>query len=100
MKVAIATVQVPFVRGGGEILAEGLRDAIAQAGHEVEIVTAPFRFSPPAAVRRSIEYWRGERLDSFDVGKVDRVIYLKFPAYYAEAGDASLWLLHQHRAFY
>ena len=100
MKVVIATVQVPFIRGGAELLAEGLRDAIALAGHEVEIVSAPFRFSPATSLRESVEYWLRERMDAFDAGRVDRVIFLKFPAYYADASDASLWLLHQHRGFY
>ena len=100
MKVAIATVQVPFVRGGGELLAEGLRDAMRGAGHVAEIVTAPFRFAPIEGVRRSIAHWRCERLDVFDAGAVDRIVHLKFPCYYAEGAPSALWLLHQHRAFY
>ena len=38
MTILIATVQVPFIRGGAEIHAEGLRDALRDAGHETEIL--------------------------------------------------------------
>ena len=38
MRVLIATVQVPFVRGGAEVLAEGLLEAVTRAGHEAEVV--------------------------------------------------------------
>ena len=31
MRILIATVQVPFIRGGAEIHAEGLRDALRRA---------------------------------------------------------------------
>src|SRR5688572_21807257 len=100
MRVAITTVQVPFVRGGGELLAEGLRDAVREAGHDVEIVDMPFRFGPLAMLERSMAHWRDESVEWWDMGRVDRAIHLKFPAYYAKHPDASLWLLHQHRAFY
>ena len=43
MKIAIATVQVPFVRGGGEIIAEQLKINLLKHGHEAEIVTIPFK---------------------------------------------------------
>lgn len=100
MNILIATVQVPFVRGGGELLAEGLKAAIARHGHRVDILTAPFRFSPSNEVEKSMEWWAEQQLSSFCAGSVDRVIYLKFPCYYASHGNAVLWLLHQHRAYY
>ena len=43
MRILIATVQVPFVRGGAEMHAEGLRDAFRMAGHDTEIVAIPFK---------------------------------------------------------
>ena len=48
MRIIVATVQVPFVRGGAEIQAEGLRDALRAAGHEAEIVAVPFKWRHPA----------------------------------------------------
>ena len=44
MRILIATVQVPFIRGGAEIHAEGLRDALRNAGHEAEILAIPFKW--------------------------------------------------------
>ncbi len=100
MNVLIATVQVPFVRGGGELLAEGLKAAIARHGHRVDILTAPFRFSPAADIHNTMEWWASQDLSAYCAGKVDRVIYLKFPCYLATNANAVLWLLHQHRAYY
>src|SRR5216684_3698864 len=42
MRILIATVQVPFIRGGAEVHGEGLRDALRAAGHEVEIIGLRF----------------------------------------------------------
>jgi len=53
MRVAIATVQVPFIRGGAEILAEGLLQALQAAGQSVDLITMPFRFAPVDEVQRS-----------------------------------------------
>ena len=50
MRIAIATVQVPFISGGAEALALGLSAGCKLAGHEVEIVTMPSRFSPESEV--------------------------------------------------
>lgn len=100
MNLLIATVQVPFVRGGGEMLAEGLQAALVRQGHRAEILTAPFRFSPSAEVQKTMQWWAGQDLSAFCAGSVDRVIYLKFPCYYARHPNAALWLLHQHRSYY
>lgn len=101
MRVVIATVQVPFIRGGGEMLAEGLRDAVRAAGHDADIVTQPFRFGPLSEIRGSMEVWANTRLDAWDAGPADRVIHLKFPCWLADdGGRGALWLLHQHRTFY
>jgi len=46
MRIAIATVQVPFVRGGAEVLTEMLRDELIKRGHKAEIVAIPFKWYP------------------------------------------------------
>ena len=38
MRILITTVQVPFVRGGAEVLAESLCERLVGAGHQAEIV--------------------------------------------------------------
>ena len=100
MRILIATVQVPFIRGGGEMLAEGLETALLAAGHEAEIVRLPFKWYPP---ERILEQTLATRL--FDVSAssgraVDRVIGLRFPAYLLPHPDKVMWILHQYRAAY
>ena len=50
MRVLIATAQVPFVRGGAEMHAEGLQAALTAAGHQVEQVRLPFKWYPPERI--------------------------------------------------
>ncbi|HYC36884.1 MAG TPA: glycosyltransferase family 4 protein [Usitatibacter sp.] len=100
MRVAIASVQVPYLAGGAEALAEGLRTAVAARGHPVELVTLPFRFFPPAEVERSMRVWAEEDFTRLNLYEPDRVICLKFPAYGMRHPSKSLWLCHQHRSAY
>lgn len=100
MRVAVATVQVPFISGGAELMTQGLCDALRQAGHSVELVSMPFRFGPPSAVRRNMAAWSDEDFDRFDCGPIDEVIALKFPAIYLRHHSKRVWLMHQHRSVY
>lgn len=100
MRLAIATVQVPYLAGGAEALAEGLRSAIAARGHPVEIVTLPFRFFPPLEVERAMATWEGEDFTRLNLYEPDRVICLKFPAYGLAHPSKASWLCHQHRSSY
>jgi glycosyltransferase involved in cell wall biosynthesis len=100
MRVLIATVQVPFIRGGAEIHAEGLRDALVQAGHEAEILAIPFKWYPPEKILDHMLACR--LLDVTEVAgtRVDRLIGLRFPAYLIPHPNKVLWILHQHRTAY
>lgn len=100
MKIAIANTQVPFVQGGAESLAVNLKKALCDEGFVVDIITAPFKFGPPAEIHKSMEFWSNNNFSSFDAGKVDQVVCLKFPTYGLEHPLKSLWLLHQHRPVY
>jgi glycosyltransferase involved in cell wall biosynthesis len=100
MRIAIATVQVPFVRGGAEEHAEGLRRALREAGHEAELVTVPFKWYPPEAIPQQILACRLLDLSESMGTRIDRVIGLKFPAYLVPHSDKVLWILHQHRSAY
>ena len=42
MRIAVCAPQVPFVRGGAELMAEDLVAALRDRGHETELVTLPF----------------------------------------------------------
>jgi glycosyltransferase involved in cell wall biosynthesis len=100
MRILIATVQVPFIRGGAEVHAEGLRDALVAAGHETEILAIPFKWYPPEKILDHILACR--LLDVSEVAgtRVDRLIGLRFPAYLIPHPNKVLWILHQHRTAY
>jgi len=66
----------------------------------VDIVALPFKWYPP---KRIIDCMLGSRLvDLTEVNglPIDRVIALKFPAYFVAHPHKALWLLHQHRQAY
>lgn len=96
MRIAVVTVQVPFVRGGAEVLADGLCAALRRAGHEVELIALPFAPHSTEALLDSIASCRLIDLGPF----YDRVIALKFPAYLVRHPAKSLWLIHQHHGAY
>src|SRR5438270_5136756 len=100
MRVLIATVQVPFVRGGAELLAEGLRDALQRAGHQAEIASIPFKWYPPDRILDAMLAARLVDVTESCGSAIDTVIGLKFPAYYMQHPRKTLWVLHQYRAAY
>jgi len=100
MKVAIATVQVPFITGGAEVLANALKDQLLRRGHEVDIVTLPFKWYPPGQILKCMLMARLTDLTDVNGQRIDRVIAMKFPAYYISHPHKALWLMHQHRQAY
>lgn len=100
MRVVIATVQVPFVRGGAEMHAEGLQAALTAAGHQVELVALPFKWYPPERILDQILAARLFDLTESSGTTIDRVIGLRFPAYLLPHPNKVLWILHQYRAAY
>ena len=100
MKVAIATVQVPFTTGGAEIHANSLKLALQARKVEADIVSIPFKWYPPSCLLDVMLMARLMDLTQVNGIPIDRVITLKFPAYYVEHGNKVGWLLHQHRQAY
>jgi len=100
MRVLIATTQVPFVRGGAEIHAEGLLQALRSEGHEAELIAIPFKWYPPERITEAMLACRLLDLTESAGTRVDRVIGLKFPAYLFRHPSKVLWILHQHRSAY
>lgn len=95
MRVAVVNNQAPFVRGGAELLAQWLGEKLREYGHESEVVRLPFSWNPP---ERIVDHMLAARL--VRLPNVDRVIALKFPAYYVPHENKVLWLLHQFRQAY
>lgn len=100
MRILIATTHVPFIRGGAEVHAEGLRDALIAAGHEAEIVAVPFKWYPPEKILDHMLACRLLDLTEVMGTRVDLLIGLKFPAYLIPHSRKVLWILHQFRTAY
>lgn len=100
MRILIVTTQVPFIRGGAELHAEGLQRALTAAGHEAEIVAIPFKWYPPEKVLDHMLACRLIDLTEVAGTRVDLLIGLKFPAYLVSHPNKVIWILHQHRTAY
>ena len=97
MKILISTVQAPFIKGGAELLASNLKNALLKAGHETEIVSIAFMDNPNEMIVDHILASRLYDINYTWAGKIDLNIGLKFPAYYMPHDNKVLWVLHQHR---
>lgn len=100
LNILICTSQVPFTTGGGEAHVEGLRQALIEAGHNVEVAALPFKWYPPTEIMRGALAWRLLDLTSANGKPIDLVIGMKFPAYLVEHENKVLWVMHQYRAAY
>src|SRR6478735_368672 len=100
MRVAVCAPQVPFVRGGAELMAEDLVGALRARGHEAELVTIPFKWYPGSRVLDQAFLWRLADLTESDGRPIDRVIATKFPAYCVRHPNKVVWVLHQFRQAY
>lgn len=100
MKIAIATAQVPFIRGGAETLVEALRVELIKRSHQADIVTIPFKWYPSEALINAMVMGRMLDLTEVNGERIDLVIATKFPAYYLRHPNKVVWLFHQHRQAY
>jgi glycosyltransferase involved in cell wall biosynthesis len=100
MKIAISTVQVPFITGGAEILAKMLQNELKLRGHQAEIVSIPFKWYPTSTLLDCMMMGRMIDLTEINGEKIDLVIAMKFPAFYLKHENKVLWLMHQHRQAY
>ena len=57
-RILICATQVPFVRGGAELLVDGLRDALRERGHSVDLISLPFAWQPHDLIGRAALAWR------------------------------------------
>ena len=58
MRIAVVRPQVPFERGGAEIMADRLVEELVDHGHEAELVTVPFKWYPGTRVLTQAFLWR------------------------------------------
>ena len=97
MRLAVCMPQVPFERGGTEIFADGLVQALREHGHETELVTVPYKWYPGEQVLTQAFLWRLLDLEEANGRPIDAVIATKFPSYAVRHPRKVVWLLHQFR---
>ena len=99
LRIAVCLPQVPFVRGGAEVLADRLVEALNERGHEAVLVTVPYRWHPDDRLLENLVLWR---LLDFEAGDrpPDIVIGTKFPSYLVRHPRKVIWLFHQFRQAY
>jgi glycosyltransferase involved in cell wall biosynthesis len=100
MRIVVSAPQVPFSRGGAELLAETLVDELRARDHEAELVTVPFRWYPGTQVLQNALVWRLLRLEEIQGSVIDLVIATKFPSYAVRHPRKVVWLVHQFRQAY
>lgn len=99
-KIAVLHAQVPFVRGGAEMLVESLTKNLKMRGYNAEIVSIPFKWYPTNALLDSYLMWRMADLKEINGEKIDLVIPLKVPTYAIKHPNKVAWIMHQFRAAY
>lgn len=100
MNILVLHSQVPFTRGGAEVLVEGLVSALREYGHQAEIVALPVAWNPVDSLLTTALSWSLLDLTSFNGRPVDLVICTKYPTWAVNHPNKSLWLIHQHRQAY
>ena len=100
MRIAVCAPQVPFERGGTEIVVESLVEQLRHRDHEVEHVRVPFKWYPGARPLREALVWRLLDLEEAQGRPIDLVIATKFPSYAIRHPNKVVWLVHQFRQAY
>ncbi len=100
MRIAVCAPQVPFIRGGAEIVGDDLVEELRKRGHEAELVTVPFKWYPSERVLTQAFLWRLLDLEEADGAPIDLLIATKFPSYAVRHPNKVVWLLHQFRQAY
>src|SRR5918912_4294310 len=100
MNLLVCNTQVPFARGGAEMLCEGLIAALRAHGHRAELIAVPFKWYPKSEILKSALAWRLLDMSESNGMRVDRIIATRFPSYAARHTCKIVWLVHQFRQAY
>lgn len=98
-RICVASPQVPYARGGAELHAELLVEALKEAGHDVDMVTLPYVWTGNHGSLEQAMAWRMVDLAS-QVCSIDLVIATKFPSYLIRHPNKVAWIFHQQREVY
>jgi glycosyltransferase involved in cell wall biosynthesis len=98
-RIAVITSGQPFGGGGHTVIADGLVQALRDAGHQAEAVLTPQnRFGRQGAAYLST--WLTDVGMAQDGGRIDQVITLRYPAYAVRHEAQVCWLTHRMREYY
>jgi glycosyltransferase involved in cell wall biosynthesis len=100
MRILLCGAQVPFARGGAELLLESLQTELVARGHQVDQVAIPYSWQERIDVLRSGLVWRLLDLEKVAGERVDLVIATRFPSYLVRHPNKVVWLVHQLRQAY
>ena len=98
--ILVCEAQVPFVRGGAEFHVRELVHQLRAHGHQVELVSVPFKWYPKTEILANAAAWRLLDLTESNGRPIDLVIATKFPTYFARHPHKVAWIIHQYRAAY
>ena len=99
-RICVCATQIPFIRGGAEILTNNLISRLQQRSYAVEHVQLPLQTSPLEEVVKGCLAWRLVNLERVANDRIDLVIGTKFPSYMVPHPRKIIWLVHQYRAVY
>ena len=88
------------MRGGAESLVRELLAQLRLHGHDVELVSVPFKWYPLDELFAHAAAWRLLDLSESTGRPIDLVIATKFPTYFVRHPNKVTWLVHQYRAAY
>ena len=98
-RIAVITSGQPFGGGGHLVIADGLVQALRDAGHQAELVLTPQnRFGRQGAAY--LATWLTDVGMAQDGGRIDQVITLRYPAYAVRHDAHVCWLTHRMREYY
>lgn len=99
-RVVVCEARVPFVRGGAELLVDGLIRELQRHGYRAERASVPFKWYPKEELLSQAAAWRLIDLSESNGEPIDAVVATKFPTYFVRHPQKVTWLLHQYRAIY
>jgi glycosyltransferase involved in cell wall biosynthesis len=77
-----------------------LAEALTEEGHQVDVISIPYKWYPPAELVHQMALWRSLDLSEAGGMAIDMVICLRFPGYLVRHERKVVWLIHQHRTAY
>jgi glycosyltransferase involved in cell wall biosynthesis len=100
LKILVTANLVPFMPGGATYHIAGVVNALQKAGHDVELLRLPFRFSPERDIVQAMAHASSLNVVQPNGVTIDQVISLQFPGYGIAHPNHRAWVMHQHRAVY